>query len=140
VGRPLAVPLQLDLLEADHLDSTRTENTADGGRIVQGVEFDPIGRRRAYWLHPTHPGEQLAPLTNTYTSVRIQADGVAHLYKPLRPGQARGIPWLAPVIVSLRDLDEAQDYELVRMKMASALVAFVALDEAGYLHLETSHG
>ena len=53
----LAVPLQLQVLEADHLDSGKTGELADGGFVVQGIEFDRLGRRRAYWLYPTHPGD-----------------------------------------------------------------------------------
>jgi capsid protein len=53
----LPVPLQLQVLEADHLDSLRTEELRDGGFILQGIEFDALGRRRAYWLYPTHPGD-----------------------------------------------------------------------------------
>lgn len=50
----LPVPLQLQVLEADHLDSWKTEELRDGGFILQGIEFDALGRRRAYWLFPTH--------------------------------------------------------------------------------------
>src|SRR6266511_3079705 len=48
----LPVPLQLQLLEPDHLDSSKTGDLANGGFVVQGVEFDALGRRRAYWLYP----------------------------------------------------------------------------------------
>ena len=53
----LPVPLQLQLLEADHLDTSKTGDLPNGGFVVQGVEFDALGRRRAYWLFPVHPGE-----------------------------------------------------------------------------------
>jgi lambda family phage portal protein len=53
----LAVPLQLQVLEPDHLDTAKTGDLANGGFVVQGVEFDPLGRRRAYWMFPVHPGE-----------------------------------------------------------------------------------
>ena len=53
----LPVPLQLQVLEPDHLDSMKTSELPDGGFIVQGIEFDALGRRRAYWLFPTHPGD-----------------------------------------------------------------------------------
>lgn len=46
----LPVPLQLQLLEADHLDDTKIGALPDGGRIMRGIEYDTIGRRRAYWL------------------------------------------------------------------------------------------
>lgn len=129
-GKKLDVLLQLQVLEADHLDSYKTENLPNGGRIIQGVEFDPIGRRSAYWLLTEHPGDSLGYAGTDRTSVAIGADGVSHLYEPLRPGQVRGVPWLAPVVVTLRDMDEAQDTELVRMRMASALVAFVESPES----------
>jgi lambda family phage portal protein len=53
----LPVPLQLQILEPDHLDTARTGDLPGGGFVVQGVEFDALGRRRAYWLYPVHPGE-----------------------------------------------------------------------------------
>jgi hypothetical protein len=53
----LPVPLQLQLLEPDHLDTGKTAELPGGGFVLQGVEFDALGRRRAYWLFPVHPGE-----------------------------------------------------------------------------------
>lgn len=32
-------------------------------RVINGVEFDAIGRRVAYWLRRDHPGEQSGMLT-----------------------------------------------------------------------------
>ena len=43
----LAAPVQIQLNEADHLDGAKFDNRADGGRIVQGIEYDALGRR---WL------------------------------------------------------------------------------------------
>lgn len=132
-GRVLRVPFQVEVLEADQLDHWKTEATDTGGKIIQGVEFDAIGRRRGYWIYPDHPYETLVTSTvrNQWLSAFVPADSTAHLYQAVRPGQVRGFPWLAPIMVTLRDLDEAQDYELVRMRMASALVAFVSGDESG---------
>ena len=50
----LAVPLQLQVLEPDHLDGSR--DLPGGGFVHQGIEFDRLGRRSAYWLFPLHPG------------------------------------------------------------------------------------
>ena len=41
----LDVPLQLQLLEADMLDAGRNGDLVDGGRIVQGVEFNGLGQQ-----------------------------------------------------------------------------------------------
>ncbi|MBF0215152.1 MAG: phage portal protein, partial [Magnetococcales bacterium] len=55
INRPtsfgLEVPLQLRVLEADHLDITRDRTLTDGGFIQQGIEFDAHGSRVAYWLY-----------------------------------------------------------------------------------------
>ena len=39
----LPVPLQLQLLEPDHLDAGKTGDLPNGGFVVQGVEFDRAG-------------------------------------------------------------------------------------------------
>ena len=112
----LPVPLQLQVLEADHLDSGKTEELRDGGFVLQGIEFDALGRRRAYWLYPTHPGDGRGALV----SHRVPADRVLHLFERLRPGQVRGVPWFAPVMLKLRDLDGYDEAELVRKKIEAA--------------------
>jgi flagellar biosynthesis/type III secretory pathway ATPase len=62
VPRPAPlVPLQLQVLEADFLDATKSGALSDG-RLVQGIEFDPVGKRRAYWLHGAHPGDAGNPV------------------------------------------------------------------------------
>ncbi|WP_319825853.1 phage portal protein [Thalassovita sp.] len=122
----LAVPLQLQVLEPDHLDTGRTEELPGGGYILQGVEFDPLGRRVAYWLYPRHPGEAggLSGLGHPVAR-RVPADQVLHLFERLRPGQVRGVPWFAPVMLKLRDLDDYDEAELVRKKIEACFAAFV---------------
>jgi lambda family phage portal protein len=121
----LPVPLQLQLLEPDHLDAGKTGDLANGGFVVQGVEFDALGRRRAYWLYPVHPGEVAMFRRATLASQPIPASSVLHLFDHLRPGQVRGVPWFAPVILKLRDLDEYDDAELLRKKIEACFAAFV---------------
>ena len=118
----LAVPLQLQVLEPDHLDSLKSSELPDGGFIVQGIEFDSLGRRRAYWLFPTHPGDSRGRML---VSKPVPTAQVLHLYERLRPGQVRGVPWFAPVILKLRDLDDYDDAELMRKKIEACFAAFV---------------
>lgn len=129
-GDALAVPLQIQLLEADHLDDHKIGALADGGRIVRGIEYDAIGRRRAYWLYPDHPGDVSVPLSRSLSSVRVAAEGVAHLFERQRL-QSRGVPWGAPAMRALRDLDDWTNAELVRKKTEACLVGVVlGADEA----------
>jgi lambda family phage portal protein len=116
------VPLQVELKEADHFDDTRSE-TGDGRRIEQGIEFDGSGRRVAYWLFPDHPGA-VSTRARTSESERVPASQVSHLFERQRM-QNRGVPWGAPVIRALRDLDDWQVAELVRKKTEACLVGVV---------------
>lgn len=124
-GWKLRVPLQLQVLEPDQLDATKNEALRDGGVIVQGVEYDRWGRRAAYWLFEEHPGDTVVSLRRSMTSVRVPAAEILHVFERHRPGQARGISAFAPVALKLRDLDDYDDAELVRKKIAACLVAFV---------------
>lgn len=129
MNQGLRVPLQLQLLESDFLDQSRTMGTVNG-HIMQGVEFDLIGRRVAYWLYTYHPGGVL--ILNPrggILSQPIPAEQVMHTYRQLRPGQVRGIPWLHPVMLALRDLEDYCDAELVRKKIEACLAAFVVQPE-----------
>lgn len=124
------VPVQFQLLEAEFLDERRDEiSRPGGGKIVQGVEFDAIGRRRSYWLFRDHPGGRQF----SANSRPIRATDVAHLYRLERPGQVRGIPWLATVMLTLADFADFKDAQLMRQKIAACFVGFVeeSFDGAG---------
>ncbi|MGD2215138.1 MAG: phage portal protein [Gemmatimonadales bacterium] len=128
----LPVPLQLDLLEADLVDHTRSERLDTGGWIVQGVEYSPIGARQAYHMWRWHPGETLiSGLQTPYSTVRVDARTVCHLYgAPIeRPGQARGVPWLHAVIQDLYDFAGFQDADRVRMRAAASQMAVVETED-----------
>ena len=126
-GDGFAIPLQLQVLEPDFLDQTKTQKT-DTGYTIQGVEFDRLGRRVFYWLYGQHPGDVVQTGVRAglgLHSVRVPASEVLHIYRKDRPGQVRGVPWLSPVIVKLRDLDEYEEAELVRKKIEACFAAFV---------------
>lgn len=125
----LRVPLQLQVLESDFLDSARTMETVTG-YIMQGVEFDLIERRLAYYLFNNHPGSMLN-LRGGMVSRAVPAGQIMHLYRMLRPGQVRGVPWMAPVMLALRDLEDYKDAERVRKKIEACMVAFIEQPEGG---------
>jgi lambda family phage portal protein len=93
----LQVPLQYQVLEGDFLDHAKNEDLANG-LVRMGVEFDAIGRRRAYWMFPEHPGEGRYGAAARGKSRAVPADQILHLYEKQRPGQIRGVPWLTPVM------------------------------------------
>lgn len=121
----LSVPLQLQLIEADQLDIAYTTYAQNGNVIRCGIEFDAIGRRQAYWFWKAHPGDGTVINVNTMERVRVPADQVIHIYKPLRPGQIRGKPWLTAGMVTLYDLDQYTDAEMMRKKGAAMYMAAI---------------
>jgi lambda family phage portal protein len=123
-GRGMTVPLQIQLKEADHLDDAKLETGNGARRIIQGIEYDADGRRVAYWLLPDHPGSLNRTLSDRTQSVRVPAAQVAHMFERQRL-QNRGVPWAAPVMRTLRDMDDWQVAELVRKKTEACLVGIV---------------
>lgn len=127
----LALPMQVQVLEPDFIDSGKHMPLPNGGKIIRGVEFNAIGRRAAYWLFPEHPGAiTLSTVTRFGQSVRVPASEILHVYRPQRPGQVRGVPWFAPVLIRFNDFDEFADATLMKQKIAACL-AVISSDVAG---------
>jgi len=119
------IPIQLQVIEPDYIDSSKEGVTKSGNRIVQGIEFNKIGNRAAYWLYKDHPGDSSSITTNNFSSIRVPASDVLHIYRVDRPGQTRGVSWLAPALIPIKELSDGFDAELVRKKVANCFVAFV---------------
>ena len=117
-------PLEIELKEADHLDDGRVNWEQSGARISRGIEYDAQGKRRAYWMFPEHPGDNVPGQWRSITSVRVPADNVAHLFERQRV-QSRGVPWGVPAMRALRDLGDWQDAELTRKKIEASAVGVV---------------
>ena len=120
----LPIPMQIQVFEGDYIDTARTYDLPNGGRILQGVEFDAIGRRVAYWLFAEHPGSAMP--NKTAASYRVPAESVLHVYSMERPGQVRGTSWLAAAILKLKDFDEYDDAQLMKQKIAACLAVITS--------------
>lgn len=117
----LPVPLQLQVLETDLIDSAK-EGPLQGGHLaIQGIEFNAIGQRSAYWLFQSHPGNNFLDPRSSLVSKPVPAGDIAHVYEKQRT-QVRGTPWGAPTITALRDLGTYEEAELVRKKIESCMV------------------
>ncbi len=122
------VPLRLQVLEADFLDHQKVQSL-DSGYIIQGVEFNNQGERVAYWLYDQHPGE-VSTVYRNYTSQRVPAEEILHIYEKKRPGQVHGVPANASSINRMRELDEYQDAHLVLKKVEACNVGFITQPDA----------
>ncbi|MEW5704913.1 MAG: phage portal protein [Pseudomonadota bacterium] len=123
-GDGLVVPLQLQMIPSEMLPLTRNEQIAGGNVIRQGIEFDRIGRRVAYHFLRRHPGDVTDPGLSGET-VRVPASEVIHVIDPVDAGQLRGVSRFAPGIVKLFLLDQYDDAELDRKKVAAMHALFI---------------
>jgi lambda family phage portal protein len=123
------VPLQIQVLEPDHLDQTKIGPLDNGNYAIYGVEYNLIGQRVAYWLWPIHPGEVASFALQRFESKRVPASEVLHYYRKRRPTQTRGMPEMAVALLRLRDLADYEQAELVRKKIEACFVAFVRTDD-----------
>ncbi len=114
---------RLRVIPADLLDESKT----DGAAIFSGVETDSTGRRVAYWILPERAGSAF----NTHApSVRVEAEYVLHVFKPIAPGQLRGVSWLAPIILPASELNLLSDAVLKGVQVAALAAGFI-VDQNG---------
>lgn len=125
--------LRVQLIEADRLCSPDNCDTIDN-KIVGGVEVDQSGGVVAYHIADHHP------LSYAYADIswqRVEAFGkttgrrnVLHLMNRERIGQRRGVPFLAPVIESLKQLGRYTDAELVAAVVSGMFTVFIEKADA----------
>jgi lambda family phage portal protein len=120
--------LRVKLIEADRCSSPQ-DGTPFNDKIQAGVEVDKDGMVVAYWFSDHHPGA-LGYITNKWR--RVQSIGaksgrknVLHLMELERPEQRRGVPILAPVIETLKQLDRYTDAELMAAVISGMFTVFV---------------
>lgn len=117
-----AIPLKIRVMEGDFLDHNKEGETLDGGKIIQGVQFDKNNNRVGYWLFDSHPGEKgLNSLDSRFYTV----EEIAHIYEVLRPGQVRGIPAGVSAYMRMKGLDDFQDARIEQQKIAACLVGVI---------------
>ncbi len=132
----LTVPLQLELLEAEHVPLEKNEQMPNGRIIRSGIEFNAINRRIAYHIYRSHPGDSTArqnPIT-----ARVAASRVLHQFFVARPGQIRGEPQTVRALIKLWQLAQYDDAELERKKLAAFMAGFITPSEGNELGLQTA--
>ena len=108
-------------IPAEFVDESDTRELADG-YVVAGIEFSALGKRRAYHIRPQRPTDLYLV---TAESIRVPAEDVLHVFRQLGPGQVRGISQLAPILLTVNELDQALDAMLVGLKTSAMFAGFV---------------
>ncbi|WP_353472332.1 phage portal protein [Salipiger sp. H15] len=124
-SRNLRLPYQVELIEADLLDTT-IQSWGDN-LVVEGVEYGPTGAIEAYHLFNEHPGA--VQTRKALTSTRVHWSDVIHVRRFDRPGQLRGVPWLAPVMMTLGELSDYQEAQILKQRMAALMAVVVEWED-----------
>ena len=121
----MLIPLQIQTMEADMLDTSQQRAEANG-YTIDGIQFDRIGRRTGYWMWKRHPGDSNLYVRDFESSV-VPASEIAHLYDAEngRPGQISGMPHLAAVVRKMKDLDDLDEAKLYARKIEACFAVFV---------------
>lgn len=122
----LALPIQLQVIEPDHVPETYDLNLPNGNRIVAGKEFNKRGRLVAVHMYPEHPQDNQGMTFNQL--IRVPAEQIIHHYLPLRPGQVRGEPDVVPALLRAYTYDSYEDAELKRKETRAPFTAFLQKD------------
>lgn len=131
-NNPYALALQI--VEADRLVNQHfaAEGTMllNGHIVAGGVEQDAAGAPIAYHILNQHPGAVFGNINWTWTIVpafgaKTGRRNVLHHFKKLRPGQTRGVPFLAPVMESLKQLGRYTEAELMAAVISGFFTVFV---------------
>lgn len=107
-------------------------------QIVQGVETDQEGTVVAYWICNRHP------LSSTYITgsadlhwTRVEAFGratgrrnVLHIMNRERIGQRRGVPILAPVLETIKQVGRYTDAEVMAAVISAMFTVFIEKENA----------
>lgn len=120
------VPLELQVIEIDHLDINKNYELSGGGYVFMGIEFNKKGKRVAYYLFDNHIGD--TRLYGTVSSRRIPASDVIHVFEQTRAAQMLGVPFGVSAFMRVRDMDEYNDAQVMRQKIAACYSVFISRD------------
>lgn len=133
--------LRLHVIEADRVSTPMSAGTlgdsiegrvSNGNRIISGVEIDANGALLAYHISNSYPTETGYTSTQLRKWVRVEAYGartgrpnILHLMEPERAEQRRGVPILASVIETLKQLTRYTEAELMAAVISGFFTVFV---------------
>ncbi|MEI2466647.1 phage portal protein [Niallia taxi] len=127
--------LRIHIIEADRICNPNGSQVTIDNTIVNGVEIDSNGEVVAYHIARHHP---LSFNHSQQSWTRVDKFGkltgrpnVLHLMDTERPEQRRGIPVLAPVIETLKQLGRYTEAELMAAVISGMFTVFIKSNDGG---------
>ena len=141
-GNRISNPYSGSLTGGYGVFSVEAKNQSNGNRIVSGVEIDAEGAIEAYWISNKVPGD-LVEVAQMDEWVRVKAFGelsgmpnIVQICHDVRSEQYRGVPYLAPVIETLKQVSRYTNAELTAAIIKSFFALFFTNAPAGASGLE----
>jgi lambda family phage portal protein len=125
--------LRIRLIESDRLHTPRDRDYDPN--IIGGVETNAAGEVVAYHILNVHPLSNEIGKTEEWKRVKAFGEktgrrNVLHIMNRERIGQRRGVPFLAPVIESLKQLGRYTEAELVAAVVNGMFAVFIEKGDA----------
>lgn len=120
-----ALPLSIEILEVDHLNTAVMKNGTN--EVREGIEYDADDLAIAYHLFEQHPGGLIWGLERK--TRRVPAADVLHIRRIDRAGQMRGVPWFAPVMLTMGEMRDYQEAQILKQKISALLAGVVELSD-----------
>jgi len=115
----------LSLIEADRV--CNKDDAMDTDELAGGIRVDRYGAPIEYHVLKLHPGGY--DMNREWVVIPAYGKSgrrnVIHLYRQTRPGQRRGVPYLAPVINHLKILSEYTEAELTAALISGLFTVFL---------------
>lgn len=131
--------LKIQVIEGDRV--CNPSFGMDTATMRRGVELDAWNAPVAYQIMSEHPGDDLI---GQYRWDRYQAFGsmtgrrrILHIFEKERPGQVRGVPYLAPVLEYFHLLNKYTDAEITAAVVSSMMTVFVKTEHGDPLPGQT---
>lgn len=106
------MPLRLEILEYDQLDSMIDGQLPNGNIARRGIELDKAtGRPVAYHFLKEHPGDYLSRSGYYGESVPYDAADIIHVWDRRWISQYSGMSWLAAVVMEAYSMAEYRTTE-----------------------------
>lgn len=114
----------IEFIEADQIDEKKNEKLKNGNEIRMGVELNKFRKPIAYHVKSAHPGDTPSTTFSSSATIRVPAEKVIHVYLPLRAGQTRGEPWLAPAMSAIKQLGAFREAAIINARVGASKMGF----------------
>ena len=128
--------LAVQIVEADRV--CNKDRVMDTDEMTQGI-VKKDGIPYSIWIADRHPGRVIGSATTRWKEVPFYGSSgrrnALHLMHMERPDQTRGVPWLAPIIAKVKQLDRYSDAEVDAAVNAAANAVFATMDPDAFTEL-----